>query len=192
MDQTSRRKKNRKTAFWTLGMLAAILLYACENDMQKVADFGRRTQLPEDAHQVDIYLSQSGKMKARLQAPFMLRYNDTPRIVFPQTLHSDFYDSLLTVSSYLDARYGVYYETMNKVYLNDHVKIVNVVKKDTIYCEDLYWDQNAGQFYTHRKVEIHQPTQTIIGKGLNANEDFSDVKIDTISGIVQVRNGQLP
>ena len=169
-----------------------IFLCACENNITQVRNLGKKNVLPEDAHQVDIYLSQSGKVKARLQAPFMLRYADTPRIVFPQKLHSDFYDSLLNITSYLDAHYGVYYENMNKVYLNENVRIVNIVKKDTIYCEDLYWDQNAGRFYTHRLVEIHSPGQLIKGKGMTSNDDFSNVQIDSIYQTKFLfRNGQL-
>ena len=179
---------------WIVALL--LCCCACENDMQKVASLGRRAQLPEEGHGIDAYMSQGGKMKARLLAPYMLRYEqaqrDTPRIIFPQSLHVDFYDSLLNVESRLDALYGVYYETLNKVYLRDHVKIVNLAKKDTIYCEDLYWDQNTGQFYTHRAVQIHEPTQTIYGQGMEATQDFANVTIDTVKGIVQVQNGQLP
>src|ERR1700744_5371001 len=133
---------------WMSFFLAAawLLATACENDMQKVAALGRRTQTPEDVHGMDAYYSQSGQMKARLLSPHMLRYNppDTPKMVFPQGLHVDFYDTLLRIESRLDARYGVYYDNMNKVYLSDHVKILNLAKGDTIYCEDLYWDQNTG------------------------------------------------
>lgn len=181
---------------WMSIFLAAawLLATACENDMQKVAALGRRSNAPEEGHGIDAYLSQSGHMKARLLAPFMLRYAapDTPKIVFPNSLHVDFYDSLLTVESRLDARYGIYYETMNKVYLADHVKIVNIAKGDTIYCQDLYWDQNTGKFYTHRDVAIHRVTQTIYGTGMEATQDFNNVTIDSASGHMRVQNDQLP
>jgi LPS export ABC transporter protein LptC len=170
-----------------------MLLSACENDMQKVAALGRRTQSPEEAHGVDAYLSQAGKMKSRLLAPYMLRYQqDTPRIVFPESLHCDFYDSLLHIESILDARYGVYYENMNKVYLRDHVKIINYTKKDTIYCQDLYWDQNTGWFYTHHYVEVHGATQAYSGTGMRATQDFNNVIMDSASGHLKVQNDQLP
>lgn len=175
-------------------MAVWLLLSACENDMQKVAALNHHAQTPEEGHGIDAYFSQGGKMKARLLAPYMLRYGppDTPKIVFPQSLHVDFYDSLLHVESYLDARYGIYYESMNKVYLSDHVKIVNLVKKDTIYCQDLYWDQNTGQFYTHKYVEIHRVTQAFSGMGMHATQDFSDVHLDSASGRLRVQNGELP
>jgi LPS export ABC transporter protein LptC len=178
---------------WGVGIICVWLLYACENDIKKVAALNHRNQSPEEAHGVDAYFHQGGMLKARLQAPYMLRYQDTLRTVFPQTLHVDFYDSLQHVESELDSRYGIYYENLNQVYLSDHVKIVNLVKKDTIYCKDLYWDQNTGKFYTHKDVEIHEPTQTLFGKGMNATQDFNNVSIDTVyNSIVRVQQGQLP
>jgi LPS export ABC transporter protein LptC len=175
-----------------IGILGLGLLCACENDINKVAALGHAKNLPEEAHGVDAYFYQGGVLKARLLAPYMLRYTDT-LTVFPQTLHVDFYDTLQRIESRLDADYGDYHERRNLVYLRDHVKIVNLVKKDTILCEDLYWDQNTGKFYTHRKVEIHEPTQTIYGRGMNSTQDFSNVNIDTVTNSpIRVQGEQLP
>ena len=169
-----------------------LLTGACENDMGKVAALNHKTISVEEAHGVTVLMSQSAKMKARIESPYMLRYQDTPRIEFPRTLHVDFFDSLLNIESTLDAHYGVYYEAQNKVYLRDSIKIINLVKRDTIYCEDLNWDQNTGKFYTHRRVRIYEPTQILFGKGMEASQDFSNVTIDTIVGTVLVQQGQLP
>ncbi len=172
--------------------LGFLSLQSCENDMQKVAALNRKFISVEEAHGIEGYMSQSGKVKGKLTAPYMLRYQDTPRTEFPQTLHVDFYDTLRNIESILDAHFGVYYEMQNKIYLRDSVKIINLAKRDTIYCDDLYWDQNTGLFYTHKKVRIYQPTQTIFGKGMSATQDFGSVKIDTITGVLQVQQGQLP
>lgn len=175
--------------------LIPLLLTACENDMAKVAAFNRRNNYVETAHGIHMDFWQNGKSFARstLISPYMMRYSDTPRIEFPQTLHADFFnDSTHQVESRLDAHYGLYYEVLNKVYLRDSVVIVNLAKRDTIHCEDLYWDQNTGKFFTHKQVRIYEPTQVIFGRGMESTQDFSDVTIDTITGVVQVQNGQLP
>ena len=175
--------------------LGIFSLVSCENDMAKVAAMNRKATYVEVAHGIHMDFWQNGKTYARatLTAPYMLRYNDTPRIEFPQTLHTDFYnDSTFKVESRLDAHYGIYYEIQNKVYLRDSVKIVNLAKRDTIHCEDLYWDQNTGKFYTHKSVRIYEPTQVIFGKGMESTQDFGNVTIDTVTGVVQVQSGQLP
>jgi LPS export ABC transporter protein LptC len=175
--------------------LGIFSLAACENDMAKVAALNRRTSFVEVAHEINADFWQDGKTfaKATLTAPYMIRYNDTPRMEFPRSMHVDFYnDSTYKIESRLDARYGIYYEGQNKVYLRDSVKIVNLAKRDTIYCEDLYWNQNTGKFYTHRRVRIYEPTQVLFGKGMESTQDFANVTIDTLTGTVMMQNGQLP
>lgn len=175
-------------------VLAGFCSGACENDMASVAALNHRKPEVEEAHRIDAYLSQGGKMRSRLQSPFMLRYDDSlPRLEFPNTLHVDFYNDSLQVASYLDAHYGLYYLTQDKVYLKDSVRIVNLAQHDTIYCEDLYWDHITGLFHTNRQVRIYRPRQTIYGRGMHANQDFSDVTIDTITNSsVLVEQGRIP
>jgi LPS export ABC transporter protein LptC len=177
---------------WLLALVIIASLSACENDIKKVAALGQHHDEPEEAHGVDAYFHQGPTLKARLKAPYMLRYNDTLRTIFPNSLHCDFYDTLQRVESTLDADYGIYHENTNQVYLRDHVKILNLSKHDTIYAKDLYWDQNTGIFTTHREVEIHQPDKLFRGKGMTATQDFTHVSIDTLyNSPMQVQEGQL-
>ncbi len=178
---------------WLIAFALIACLSACENDIKKVAALNHHTDQPEEAHGVDAYFHTGAVLKARLTAPYMLRYNDTLRTVFPNSLHCDFYDSTQRVESTVDADYGIYHENTNQVYLRDNVKILNLTKRDTIYCKDLYWDQNTGIFTTRREIEIHQPNQLSRGKGMTATQDFSHVTIDTLyNSPVRVQEGQLP
>ncbi len=50
------------------------VLLSCENTKEEVdAAFGKKAAAVEEAIDVDSYLSQEGKTKARLTAPYMLR-----------------------------------------------------------------------------------------------------------------------
>jgi LPS export ABC transporter protein LptC len=177
---------------WLLALAIVVGLSACENDIKKVAALNHHTDQPEEAHGVDAYFHQGSVLKARLTAPYMLRYNDTLRTVFPNSLHCDFYDSLQHIESRMDARYGIYHENTNQVYLRDSVVILNLTKRDTIYCKDLYWDQNTGVFTTHKEVQIHRVGQFLQGKGMTSTQDFSHASIDTLyNSTVQVQEGKL-
>ena len=57
-------------AFFT----AAFLFVSCENDMQQVQNLNQKTIGVEVGKQIESYLSQDGKIKAKLMAPLMLRY----------------------------------------------------------------------------------------------------------------------
>lgn len=176
-------------------LLAAILLCclslgACENSEKELQSLSAKRIAVEEAKQVESYLSQGGKMKARLTAPIMNRYQtDSPYIEFPKKLHVDFYNDSLQIESQLNANYGRYKEVEQKVFLRDSVVVFNV-KKDTLRSQELWWDQNAQKFYTDKAVQIHQPDKIIYGNGLEADQSFNWWVIKQVTGEVLVpKNG---
>ena len=132
----------------------------------------------EEARNIQSYLSQNGALRAKLVAPFMLRYAmDTSYLEFPKSLHVNFYDSSGKVESQLDALYGKYLETRSLVYLRDSVVVFNI-KGDTLRTPDLWWDQNTKKFYTDNRVRIYRKDQRVIGgKGMEATQDLTDIVI---------------
>jgi LPS export ABC transporter protein LptC len=132
----------------------------------------------EEGYNIESFLSQNGTLRAKLTAPFMLRYAlDSVYIEFPRTLHVNFYDSLGKVESQVDALYGKYLETQSKVYLRDSVVVSNI-KGDTLWTPDLWWDQNTKKFYTENRVRIRRKDQRIIGgRGMEATQDLNDINI---------------
>lgn len=154
---------------------------ACENDVNAVQELGRKKLNVEEGRNISSYLSMNGKMRAHLTAPLLLRKEtDTGRLSeFPNSLHVDFYnDSTKLVESQLNADYGWYNENTHKVYLRDHVVMYNN-KGDSLFCEDMYWDQTAQEFYTNRRaVVVHNYglTRFVPLKGLKAKQDFSRIE----------------
>lgn len=158
----------RKAALLT----GCFFVLGCENDEATVKALTEKKLGIEEGTYIESYLSQNGKVRAKLMAPKMLRYQlDTPKVEFPKSLHVDFYDSTLQIESKLDARYGRYLENENRVFLKDDVRVFNI-KGDTLFCEELYWDQLKGLFYTDKPVRIHKPDQKINGRGLVADQAF--------------------
>jgi LPS export ABC transporter protein LptC len=157
-------------------LLSCLFFYSCENDEAIVNKGNERKANIEVAHKVESLLSQNGKLKARLIAPYMLRYNlDTSYLEFPKTMHVNFYDSTGKIESQLNALYGKYLESRSKVYLRDSVVVFNV-KGDTLWAPELWWDQNTRKFYTDKLVRIRRTGQYIIGsKGMEAEQDLSDI-----------------
>jgi hypothetical protein len=153
---------------------------ACENDVNEVRDLGKKKLNLEEGRNIESYLSMNGKMRAHLTAPLLLRSDgDSGKISeFPNTLHVDFYnDSTKKIESQLNADYGRYRENDNKIYLRDHVVFFNN-KGDTIYCEDMYWDQSTEKFYTYKKATVVRNfglTRITPLKGMTASQDFSHI-----------------
>jgi hypothetical protein len=115
-------------------------------------------------------------MKAKLVAPLMYRVlADTLYVEFPHSLHVDFYDDSTKVESWVDAKYGKYFESLNKVYLRDSVVVISR-NSDTLWCHDLWWDQNTQKFYTDNVAIYHSPANQVIGdKGMEATQDLKTV-----------------
>lgn len=146
---------------------------ACkENDISVIQNLNKKSISVDEGKQIESYLSENGKVKAKLISPLMLRYyKDTPKVEFPKSLHVDFYNDSTKIDSKLSAKYGRYLENENKVFLRDSVVVFNM-KGDTLICKELYWDQAQSVFYTDKNVILHQPSQKLYGKGMRADQNF--------------------
>jgi len=151
-------------------------MIACENDTQVVDSLFTKKTAVEEAFQVESYMSQEGKVKARLTSPYMKRYMaDTPYVEFPRKLHVDFYNDSLQIESILDANYARHMEIERKVLLRDSVVVINIIKGDTLRTSELWWDQNKEEFYTDKVAYINQKSGYSVAKyGLRAKQDFSE------------------
>ena len=164
------------------------LLLSCENDLATVQGSGKGKTQMDEVKDVESYFSQAGLLKAKLTAPFMLRYYDTmPRVEFPQTLHVDFFEGNENIQSYLDAQTGFYYESQGKVLLEDSVIVIRK-DGDTLKTQKLYWEQGAHRFYTDADVEIRQKTKTIFGTGFESDEQLKNFRIDMVTGVMLVED----
>src|SRR5687768_3720710 len=120
----------RSTRFTYYSLAATLLMgcffvfTSCENDEHEVEGLFAKKTAVEVAKKVESYLSQSGKVKAKLTSPYMLRVQaDSPYMEFPHNLHVDFYDDSTVIESTLDARYAKYVEFDRKVLLRDSVLV---------------------------------------------------------------------
>lgn len=149
--------------------------------------------MTEEAKDIESYLSQQGKMKAKLKAPLMLRVmGDTLYIEFSKSLHIDFYDTATVLESWVYAKYGKYYETYNKAFLRDSVVVINILG-DTLKCPDLWWDQNKKIFYTDKYAEYHTKDKHIYGgKGMEASQDLRTIIFKQPTGTVLVSDSGFP
>ena len=173
-----------------------IFLLACENTSQEIDDVTKKKLGVEEAVKVNINYTTGGRAKAILQAPLMLRVQDTtPYVEFPKTLHVDFYNDSSKIESVLDAKYAKYIESQSKVLLKDSVRFIGLKNGDTLYCDELYWDRNRTtyQFYTDKPVQIRTKMQIINGTGFETSQDFKDKHvINPTNTFIKVPSSQFP
>ena len=159
---------------------SCFFMAACENDIDAVKALGAKAGGIDVGKNVAIYVSNNGKLGAKLTAPLMNRYlvDSSKMIEFPISIHVDFYKDSNQIESQLSAKYAKYKEAENIVFLKEDVIIFNTLG-DTLWCKEMYWDQNTGKFYTEKDVVVkqHNPLAKIYGKGLEANQNLTDIRI---------------
>ena len=181
-------------------LLAALLpgcifLCSCENDEQAVNDLYTKKLGIEEAKDIILNYTTAGRTKAILTSPQMLRVQDSmPYYEFPKSLQTDFFNDAGLKESKLTAKYAKYKENQSIVFLKDSVKVINMLKGDTLYCMELYWDRSrtGTEFYTDKPVRIRTRTQVMDGVGMEASQDFNSWHIINPTGIINVPASKFP
>jgi LPS export ABC transporter protein LptC len=161
-------------------MSSCFFMMACENNVNDVKALGTKSGGIDIGKDVAIYISDNGKMTAKMMAPIMKKYllDSGKMIEFPNTIKVDFYKDSAKVESKLFANYAHYIQEENKIFLRGNVIVYNV-KGDTLWCKEMYWDQGTSKFHTDKEVVVkqHSPISKIYGLGFEANQDLTDIKI---------------
>ena len=163
------------------------LLLSCENDMKAVSELGYKKIGIEEGKYIESYMSTAGKVKAKLTAPYMLRSQyDSAKVEFTKTLNVEFYDSLLKPQSFLFAKYGRYLEFDNTVLLRDSV-VLYTIKHDTLWCNELIWDQTKGTFFTDKPVVVSQDNSSVrqkfFARGMQSDQAFKNIQFFKVGSL---------
>ncbi|MBS1664277.1 MAG: LPS export ABC transporter periplasmic protein LptC [Bacteroidetes bacterium] len=187
-----------------LGLLlvAACFWISC-NDKKAAGVKGPKKIVPEEVYNIESMLSEprtdsgnhlSAKVKGKLTAPYMLRVQrvDSPYAEFPRTLHVDFFNDSMVVESQMDALYGKYFNVQDKVFLRDSVVVKNILKGDTVHCQELWWDKNTERFTTDKPVRIYTKDKILFGTGMEADQNFRWYTIRKLTGTVLTAGNAIP
>lgn len=177
----------------TLIFLSSLFI-SCENSLDEINRVTAKGVGVETAKGVTIIYTIGSKTKSRISAPLMLMHHEAvPYIEFTKTIHADFFDDTLAITSTMDAHYAKYNQNDSKVFLKDSVVVINT-KGDTLYCNELYWDRKRSgeEFYTDKPVRIRTKTEILDGDGLDAPQDFHNWHLINGRGIVRVGSSEFP
>ena len=171
-------KKQIKSAVAIIS--SCFFMASCENNVNEVRNLGKKNGGVDIGKDVAIYMSSGGKMSAKIMGPIMNRYlQDSSKMVeFPNNIFVDFYKDSAKVDSKLRANYANYKETENNIFLQGNVIVFNL-QGDTLWCQEMFWDQETGKFHTDKDVIVkqHNPQVKTFGKGFEANQDLTDIRI---------------
>jgi len=175
----------RKLTLW-VGLIG--LLLACENSLEDVAALNEKldTQV-ERAEEVEILYSDSAKIKVKIAGPTMLYHLDRkdPKQEFPDGVKVDFFDQFQNISSVLTAKYAIRLEQKQQVLVRDSV-VWKSIDNEKLETEELIWDEQKEKLLSNKFVVITRPEEIIYGHGFEANQDFSNARINAVEGRIAV------
>lgn len=173
-------------------VFTATMLFSCENDMMAVVKLTAKDSIPDiTIHSIFVRESENGKMKMELTAPKMISFQHNDAYTeFPNGLRVVFYDSLRQPESEVTANYGISWDNKRLLQARGNVIVKNFTKREQLSTETLNWDQNIKKISTTDFVKITTPDKTILGKGMESNELFSNWKILNGSGVIYVEEGK--
>ncbi len=166
-----------------------ICLSSCKTDRDEVWAIGRKIIMPSQTGKgITMLYSDSAEIKIRLEAEEMQIFEKDVKekiTILPKGLFVTFFDSQGKPSTTLKADYGVKYETSKKMDVKRNVVVVNK-DGETLNTEHLVWDENTNKIYSDTFVKITTGKEIITGKGLVANQDFTQYEIKEITGTVSL------
>ena len=170
---------------------AAILLYACENDIEKIKAFSSAENLPVlEAKNFESLSSDSGQIRIFLKAPKLLSFDNdgVTYYEFPEGMEMIKYDENKQIISSLSAEYAKRFVKEKRWEAKNNVIATNA-QGDTLKTEHLIWDEEKEEIYTEEYVKIIRKDQIITGIGFTSDQTLQNWKIKNPKGTLFVTVG---
>ena len=85
--------------------------------------------------------------------------------------------------SHVVADYAIVYDDTDLIDLRGNV-VLDTHNKDTLFAEQLFYDQKLQWLFTNRPVRFRTKDQLIDGQGFDSDRSFSKARVLEVSGIV--------
>ena len=167
---------------------AAILFYACENDIEKIKAFGSPDNLPIlEALNFETLFTDSGQVRFSLKTPKLLRFENEGKeyLEFPEGIELVKYDANKKIISSITSDYAKQFVKEQMWEAKNNVVATNA-QGDTLKTEHLIWEEKTEKIYTEEFVEIIRSDAIYTGVGLTSDQSLLNWRIKKLKGIVYI------
>lgn len=175
-------------------VIACLLFICCETNRNEVMAIGKKTIMPSTTGtDIIVLYSDSAKLKIKLLAPQMQIYEKEVKeklTIMPKGVFVVFFDNNERQTTTLKADYGVRYENSQRMEAKYNVEVVNQ-QGEKLNTERLVWDEQKKKITSDAFVKITTAKQIILGKGMEANQDFTQYEIKEITGTINLEEHHL-
>ena len=148
---------------------------SCENDLDNIAKLTTEdTSADELSDSLTIVYTDSAKVKFIIFGQKVQKYNKPkPMTIINDGLKVEFFNSAGEQKAVLTSLYGEIKDKEGKLICKYDVVFKNLEKGQTLFTEELQWNQQTKKIFTPGKVTIQKGNDFLYGIGMQANEDFS-------------------
>ncbi len=175
----------------TFCLLAILLICSCSNDLEEVEKLKvDTTGNVEVGYNVELIYNEDLELRARLLTPTMITYVDKQNSVeLPEGLEILVYDKQEVVENHIWADYGFVIRDERKILLKENVRLENSAGEQ-METEEITWDRQNKILFTDPNtfVTYYTGEEVIEGYGMIADEDFTNVEVTNVTGILQVND----
>ena len=154
----------------------AFIVYSCKGKLDVAEKLDLKETPVQTVDNMFVVNTENGVLQMRMEAYRMERYdNDSLSYeLFPDgfAVYAYTADGLLETQIVSDqARHLNYKETKKEVWeAFGNVKVQNVIKKEVMETDTLYWDRKNEKIYTHCYVKLYSPDGFMQGYGMESDE----------------------
>ena len=163
--------------------IIVLALLSCEEKIKPSVLQGIDSQsLPQqESWNSRIVLSDSGTVKAIIDAGYLRVYQSPPRTLLSEGMTVHFYDPDGKESSVLTALEGIVYDNTKNLTASGNVVVVSS-DTTTLWTEKLDWDNKRQLIHTADFVRIHSPTERLQGNGFESDQHLKHYRIFRVTG----------
>lgn len=175
----------------TILVLGVVMLLSCKTDIKEVNALITREGLPEmSGEQMELWYSDSARLKYRVTAPVYEKYNLEKEKYdeFPKGLKARLYDKEGNEVGSIVSRYAKKLEEEMLWELRDEVVVVNSEGKK-LETDLLYWDMKKEIVYSNRYTRLTSGEQIIEGNGgFESDQQLNNPVFKDVTGQVEIQN----
>jgi LPS export ABC transporter protein LptC len=174
-------------------LILVFIFFSCDEKAEVDETAGPRANDPlMTARNIDVLLSDSGHISARLTSGLLYRYGgDNPYLEFPKGFKIYLFDSAQNITSTIEGNRGIRREYARIMEAWGSVVVRNEVKKEQLNTEHLIWDENQHRIWSDVRVRITTPDKILFGDAMESNEAFSRYSIKNPTGLMMVKKDSI-
>ncbi|MGP1621731.1 MAG: LPS export ABC transporter periplasmic protein LptC [Candidatus Cryptobacteroides sp.] len=159
-----------------IAIAIAFIVYSCKTKLSVAEQINLKETPLQVVDSIFMLQSSNGKLKMRIEAPVMERYdNDTSSYeLFPKGLAVYGYQDGELLESIILSDNARHYQSKkdSKEYWEafGNVVIKNIIRRETIKTDTIYWDRAKQEIYTDCYVRMYSPKGFMQGYGLRSDD----------------------